>query len=42
MEKESYPHKGSLRVFWTARSMSFTEGNLATKLKIDLEVLNQV
>ena len=38
--KVAHPWKGSWKVSWAAKPMSFTKGNRATKLKEDLEVLH--
>ena len=38
--KEKRSREGSLKVSWAARPMGFTEGNWATKLRADLEILS--
>ena len=40
-KRESGPQKGSPKASWAARPMGFKEGNQATKLREDLEVLSQ-
>jgi hypothetical protein len=40
-ERGSRPQKGIPKAPWAARPMGFTEGNCATKLRADSEVLSK-